>query len=117
MIRKTSFIGATLCLVALSLGLGACSSAPDTKDDRARKKTSIATPYQAKKLSPEELANTPCGNPDWAQLPEGAEIKSAEPDEASPATPATDEPAPQTTNATDSDAQSASVFAQATPCT
>ncbi|AWV88237.1 hypothetical protein [Bradymonas sediminis] len=117
MIRKTSSIIAALCLSALTLGLGACSSAPDAKDDRARKKTSIATPYQVKKLSAEELANTPCGNPDWAQLPEGAEIKSAEPDKESPTTPAAEEPAPQTSNSMAPDAQSASVFAQAAPCT
>lgn len=114
--RAALKLAAFLCVA--SLGLGACSSAPETKADDAKAKKRISTPYQAQKPSPEELAKSPCGNPDWAQLPEGAQ-KSPKPgdstddDSGSESTPSKSD-AP-TTDDEHSSAQSD--FSAIKPCT
>ena len=52
----------------------ACSSAPDTTDDEQQRAARQARPAQPP--TEDELTDGPCGNPDWAKLPEGADGKS-----------------------------------------
>ncbi|QDG49954.1 hypothetical protein FIV42_04130 [Persicimonas caeni] len=73
--RPTTFVSA-LFAAALFVFAG-CASEPKPKPQKvekapAQKKKAV----QVKEPTPEELANSPCGNPDWAQLPPGAEDKA-----------------------------------------
>lgn len=83
MTRNIPVFGAILAL-GLGLGLSACSSGPDAKPDKTERQERISTPYQAEKPSAEELAKSPCGNPDWAQLPPGAQKTSEAPEATEP---------------------------------
>jgi len=117
MIRNPSKIAALICAGALGLGLAACSSAPDAKADAAKSQNRIATPYQVQKPSAEELANSPCGNPDWAQLPEGAE-KKAQPDAApADAAPPGDDTSSKEPQSSDAHARGSSSLPRIKPCT
>lgn len=80
-LRKSA---AASLLLGLTLALSACAGEPEQKEGKTIRKATQAQPKgEVEKPSPEELANQPCGNPDWAQLPEGAEDKApAEGDEA-----------------------------------
>lgn len=88
MTRNHSKISALFCAAALGLSLSACSSAPEAKPEASKSPNRISTPYQAQKPSAEQLANRPCGNPDWAQLPPGT------PEKSQPDAPPADAPAP-----------------------
>lgn len=82
--RRLTTYASALFVAALFVFAG-CASEPEPKPDEAQK---AATQKKAKKTievekpSPEELAKTPCGNPDWAQLPPGAEDKTPSQDSA-----------------------------------
>jgi hypothetical protein len=95
-------------LAAAAIALPACSSAPQQKAEAAQKTTQRQAVYKAEKPSPEAVENSPCGNPDWAQLPEGAEEKlpqnNAEPDS-------------QTTEASPEHTKNAAFAAGVEPCT
>jgi hypothetical protein len=62
---RISLILRTL-LLAGTLALAACSSAPERAD-----KPPVETddPLDMDAPSPEQLADSPCGNPDWSKLP------------------------------------------------
>ena len=75
----------SLGLVAGMVGLGSCATAPQTTQQKATTpdaRTSVSTdtdqapPPQPSvdEPTPEELASSPCGNPNWAQLPPDSEI-------------------------------------------
>lgn len=85
-------------LAALCLAASACASGPEKKPTDLKKAPSHKAAAEVEKPSAEQLANTPCGNPDWAQLPAGAEGKAPadqSPGDQSPgdAAPANTEPA------------------------
>lgn len=77
--RPTTLAGALLAAVLLVLS--ACASEPEPKPQKAPKEPTEKRTVEVEEPSPEELANSPCGNPDWAQLPPGAEDKAPAQDE------------------------------------
>jgi hypothetical protein len=66
---------AALCALAICI-LAACAGEPEKKDRQLRKAATAKPAAEVEEPSAEELANSPCGNPDWAQLPAGAEQKA-----------------------------------------
>ena len=67
-------------LMAALLMLTGCAGDKEKPDKGLRKAPQAKPKATVEKPPPEELAKQPCGNPDWAQLPEGAEGKAARED-------------------------------------
>lgn len=66
--------------LAISVGTGCRNKKKDDqqvteKRTKSKKKTD---PIEMEGPSPEELANSPCGNPDWAGLPPGMDAEKVE---------------------------------------
>lgn len=75
MAKMTRPICIAFFIVLFSGGLFACSSGPDTQPDEAEQRAARQK-RQAKPPSADEVGDGPCGNPDWAKLPDGAQEKS-----------------------------------------
>lgn len=79
--RRRGLLGQLPIIVVLAFILAgtACSGSKQKKADKtaAEQQRSAAKAQDAKEQveepSAEELAKSPCGNPQWAKLPEGAE--------------------------------------------
>jgi hypothetical protein len=69
-----AFSPAALLVVAMC-ALAGCASEPAQKDQQLRKSDKAKASVEVQEPSAEELAGSPCGNPDWAQVPAGAEPK------------------------------------------
>lgn len=117
MIRNYAKFATYLCASALGLSLAACSSAPEPVADEVAAEKRIGTPHQVTKPSAEELANSPCGNPDWAQLPEGAEKPAAPDAPPAGAAPGSGDTSANQAPASDEHARGASSLSQIKPCT
>lgn len=82
MIHRLSKLITCALFLAGTFALAACASEPEQKKEEPVQKTKTTKkPVQVEKPSPEELKNSPCGNPDWAQLPAGAEDKAPKPEQ------------------------------------
>lgn len=80
--RQTTFrMLLTGLLAGLLVALSGCATEPEREQRELRKADTDEQARQVEPPPPEELAKSPCGNPDWAQLPPGAEAKAPE-DEA-----------------------------------
>jgi hypothetical protein len=65
-------------LASLSLGASGCSSSPERAD---RPPVETDDPLDMDAPTPEQLADSPCGNPDWSKLPSGMPSEEEEVDE------------------------------------
>lgn len=63
-------------LLCLLVGTAGCSSAPSRADKPA---TEQDDPLDLDAPSPEELADSPCGNPNWSKLPSTPPNDDAQP--------------------------------------
>ncbi|MFP4596607.1 MAG: hypothetical protein ACOC9W_02170 [Persicimonas sp.] len=68
-------------LAGLLVALSGCATEPEREQRDLRKAQTDEQAPKVERPPPEELAKSPCGNPDWAQLPPGAQAKPPE-DEA-----------------------------------
>lgn len=67
-------IASVAVLVLFAVSATGCSSQPERPDDEIEAADRAAEQEpEVEEPSDEELADSPCGNPDWAQLPPGAE--------------------------------------------
>lgn len=74
--RFTPALRSTLAILALAFALAGCSS-PPTKADK--QPVEQDDPLDLDAPSPEELADSPCGNPDWSKLPSKPPAESSNP--------------------------------------
>ncbi len=98
MVDRFRLMPALVLLVALAFGASACASGSKAKKTTLRKAPSAQKAPKVEKPSPEKLANSPCGNPDWAQLPKGAEGKEPPADNAEPTKTQPSKTQPDTSN-------------------
>ncbi len=82
--RQTTRMLLTGLLAGLLVALSGCATEPEREQRELRKADNDEQARQVEPPPPEELAKSPCGNPDWAQLPPGAEAKAPAEDEAAP---------------------------------
>lgn len=109
--RLTSFAGALF--VAALFVLAGCASEPEPKPQKDPKETTTKKSVKIQEPSAEELAKSPCANPDWAQLPPGAEDKAPSQNEQ----PAEgDEPAGENEAAQGKQSQKGELHPNVQPC-
>lgn len=65
--RKNLAILSLITLCATSVACGGKNRKADETPTEQTKKTE--DPVDMDEIPPEELANSPCGNPDWSRLP------------------------------------------------
>ena len=60
-----------LALVLVTAASSACSSSPE-RPDPGPQPEQVTDPLDLEEPTPTELADSPCGNPDWSRLPDGS---------------------------------------------
>lgn len=70
---------ATFAFASVGLTTGCRNKKDDkqVKEKTIKSKTKKKDPIEMDGPSPEELAKSPCGNPDWAKLPPGMDAEKA----------------------------------------
>lgn len=79
-------------LLGLLVGSTACSSSPDERPGPTSEQ--LAEPLDLEEPTPTELADSPCGNPDWTRLPGGSAAPPAPQAPPAPEGPSTPPSAP-----------------------